>query len=303
MSKATAILRNLQLRQAHKQAVAAAAAAAAEAAPAPAPVAQTRPRPQNDRRVEDRNQHPSANRSGNQNHGPSRGQTPAPGKVGRIVRQQFSHGRTKAVLVVTPSESFAPTVYTSKFVPSRNGGVMAAIKDAQGRVIFPDRSGPQPKNDGQGYSFYLVGPNAKGSVNFAYVLVGKPEIKILPSGKIVCTNRKAPKLVASGKALKSLPKNRQGRPTDSFVREEDDFDWWQYEMATGEHEPGCDGVDCECDSVTDDNDGESLFWQTVEEIEQCLDGRSHDRPSVHSMDATYYGDNDYGMPTHTKTWA
>ena len=286
MSKSNQILRELQLRAEHKQAVAYFAA-------------QSLGRSDDDPRVQGRNQ-PQNDRTGNAQ---SRQQTPAPKSSSRTVYQQFKAGRRKQVQVVTRRGSLAPTVYSCKFVPSRNGGVMAAIQDPQGRVIFPDNSGPQPKNDGKNYSFHLVGPNAKGNVNFGYVLVGAPQIKILPSGKIICTNRRAPKLVATGKAVKPLPENRQGRVGDVFVRDEDDFDRYVNDTLAFEHEPGCDGIECDCDFGTDDNDAESAFWQTVEAIEQSVVPYSPDRASVHSMDTTYHGDNDHGMPRHTKTWA
>lgn len=190
------------------------------------------------------------------------------------------------------------TTFASKFVPSKSGGLMAAIR-VDNRVVFPDSKGPQPKNDNKPYRFQIVAENPKGTVYFARIIgdevVAPFKVVIQKSGKMVCVGCKPLMRFRPSKPVDSpLGEFRCATPTSSFEprdddefdinniedsRPDNDFDDWRkynddYRAAQAHHD--CGGRDC-CHDGDDDEDDEreeeSAFEQEVNPIYDALPTR------------------------------
>lgn len=178
---------------------------------------------------------------------------------------------SKPVTVISKKDAitgFMKTVtHSSKFVAANSGGLMAAIK-VGGRVVFPERRGPQPQNDGKVWQFQIVGENPKQTVYFARIVeaTASTALKFVidRSGKICCVGR--PRLVMPFRTTK--PKNvayaefRHATPNMGFERNDDD--WYFADDGYGSYSGcgcGCDH-DCDCeesDRSDFDNEVESIW--------------------------------------------
>jgi hypothetical protein len=177
--------------------------------------------------------------------------------------------------------------HSSTFVPSKSGGLMAAIR-VDNRIVFPDSKGPQPKNDNKPYRFQIVAENPKGTVYFARVITGDEapfKVKIQSSGRMVCVGCK-PLLRFRPKApVSPLDEFRCATPASSFEPMDDEErsyfeveevdDWRKYNddyRAANEHHD-CGDRDC-CHDDDDDEDDErdeaGAFEQEVDGIYDAL---------------------------------
>jgi len=175
------------------------------------------------------------------------------GNVPRIATQSRSKAKFQ-VLKKSEVKLGLPT-YKCKWVPSRNGGLMAETR-VNGRVVFPDTRGPQPKNDGRAWEFAIVAENPKQTVYFAQIIVptselGPMRIVIDNSGKMICTNRRpiVSRLHSSATPVLDvkLANYRHASPTDKFPRFDDDFDYGDYYL--GDDEEDGDEQVFVCDEV------------------------------------------------------
>lgn len=180
----------------------------------------------------------------------------------------------KPVKVVSKKDSitnFMDTViHSSKFVAANSGGLMAAIK-VGGRVVFPERRGPQPQNDGKVWQFQIVGENPKQTVFFARMVeaVSSTAIKIVidKTGKMVCVGR--PRLVMPFRTAKTkkvpYAEFRHATPNMGF---EPDWDNYFYaDDGFGSYH----GCGCSCDHDCDcEDDDRTDFDQEVESIWDSL---------------------------------
>jgi hypothetical protein len=191
-----------------------------------------------------------------------------PGTGPRLATQSRSRARFQ---VVKKSEvKLGPIMYKSKWVPSRNGGLMADIR-VNGRRVFLDRRGPQPKNDGKLWEFVIVAENPKQTVYFAQIIlpaceVGPLKIVITKSGKMICSNRRAiPAFRASAAPVESqLAQYRHASANDKLEPpDEDDYfdDHYVDDGRDDEHD-----YDEEDDDYRDDDD----LFDEVDDIEETL---------------------------------
>jgi hypothetical protein len=122
----------------------------------------------------------------------------------------------------------ASTIYTSKWIPANSGGLMASIR-VDGKVVFPERNGPQPKHDGRQVQWTIVGQNPKGSVYFARLIDPNAknapiEIEMRADGKIVCVSGRKPVKYFKSTKEKKLAEFRSSStlPKDFAVTDDDD---------------------------------------------------------------------------------
>jgi hypothetical protein len=171
--------------------------------------------------------------------------------------------------------SIASLTHKARFVKAKGDGLIADIR-VGGRFVFPDKRGPQPRNDGKFWSFQIVGENPKQTVYFARVIeAGSAEtqpmkIVINGKGKIVCLNRRPVKLFMLSKpGKKPLAEFRQGfAKGQAFEVDTDDRDYY-YDGDGDDSGCGCDcgngcGFDCSASGEEDTVAGE------VNPIYDCL---------------------------------
>lgn len=159
-------------------------------------------------------------------------------------------------------------IHSSKFVSANSGGLMAAIK-VGGRVVFPERRGPQPQNDGKVWQFQIVGENPRQTVFFARMVeaASSTAIKIVidKTGKMVCVGR--PRLVMPFRTAKTkkvpFAEFRHATPIMGFQRGDDD--WFYADDGYGSyHGCGCDhDCDCEDDDRTDFDQEVESIWDSL----------------------------------------
>jgi hypothetical protein len=159
-------------------------------------------------------------------------------------------------------------LYASKFVPANSGGLMAANR-VDGRIVFPERNGLQPKNDGKSWQFQIVGENPKQTVYFARIIDpnASTAIKIFvdKNGKMVCTGRGL--LVTRFKSKKASPvrfaEYRSATPNMGFEPRYDDRFYADdgYDYMGG---CGCDhDCDCEDEDRTDFDNEVASIWDSL----------------------------------------
>jgi len=161
-------------------------------------------------------------------------------------------------------------LFHSKFVPANSGGLMAANR-VDGRIVFPERNGLQPQNDGRNWQFQIVGENPKQTVYFARIIDpnASTAVKIFvdKNGKIVCTGRGllVPRF-RSGKAPKMrFAEYRSATPGMGF---EPSYDTSRFYADDGYDDlpVGCGcGCDCDCedDDRTDFGDEVASIWDSL----------------------------------------
>ena len=191
-------------------------------------------------------------------------------------RQMF---RSKPKFIVMSRQAAISAVgltHKSRFVRSKNGGLMAENR-VNGRIVFPDKRGPQPLNDGKSWEFRIIGENPAKTVFFGQVITSdSPEaqpmkIIIHSKGKIVCLNRRPTKFFASEPTKKRfLAEYRQG------------FAKWQGFEVGPEGSLGTSYFSCDCgrNNVCDcsqyvcnddgDDDNESIFDKEISTIFDSL---------------------------------
>lgn len=176
----------------------------------------------------------------------------------------WRRNRKPNVKVETKDEAMAGVraqIHSSKFVPSNSGGLMSATK-INGRIVFPDRRGPQPKNDGKNWRFYITGENPKQTVFFARVIddsAPAPAVRIVieKSGKMICLGRRLMYLPFIPKERSQKPKlaeYRSATPNMGFEPHDDRFGYFYADDGYGHDHNGCgcghdhdDGEDCDGD--------------------------------------------------------
>lgn len=160
-------------------------------------------------------------------------------------------------------------LFASKFVPSNNGGLMAADR-VSGRIVFPERNGVQPQNDGKVYQFQIVGENPKQTVYFARIVDPNAStairIFIDKSGTIRCTGRGlvVPKFRSQKPKPVRFAEYRSATPGMGFERDYDDY--FYADDGFGYHGGGCacdHDCDCEDEDRSDfDNEVDSI-WDSL----------------------------------------
>lgn len=230
--------------------------------------------PQSGKMHNNRNRGP--NNDGNWRHDLS-GRGPRSNMGCRDPRSQSSFGRrpaVKAVKVVSKKDAITgfmdTAIHSSKFVAANSGGLMAATK-VGGRVVFPERRGPQPQNDGKVWQFQIVGENPKQTVFFARMVeaASSTAIKIVidKTGKMVCVGR--PRLVMPFRTAKTkkvpYAEFRHATPNMGF-----EPDWDNYFYADDGY-GSYHGCGCSCDHDCDcEDDDRTDFEKEVESIWDSL---------------------------------
>jgi len=214
------------------------------------------------------------NTSRNQKHVPNRGHNNAP-----------RHNPKPRFKVVSKADALAEVMriptHHSKFVPAKSGGLMAAIK-GDGRFVFPDSRGPQPKNDGKNWQFQIVAENPKQTVFFARIITAEAsssaiQIVIEKSGKMVCVGRRL--IVAPFRSKKpkkvQFAEYRHASPTTGFERNDDDYFYADDGYGDSHHGCGCghdhdDEGDCDHDGDNDFGSANSYFHEATVSIWDSL---------------------------------
>lgn len=191
------------------------------------------------------------------------------------------HGRKPSFKVLTKDEALAKfakaPLHHSKFVPAKSGGLMAE-KKIDGRVVFPDRKGVQPKNDGKPWQFQIVGENPKQTVFFARIVTPETaaaSFKIVLRGtKLVCVGNlpRVARFRSTKPAKVRLAEFRSATPNSKFERDERDYDFYA-DDGYGYH-GGCDCGHDHCDG-DDCEHGEGSFEHEVASIWDSLPTKPH----------------------------
>lgn len=179
---------------------------------------------------------------------------------------------------------------------SEQGGLMAHDRHL-GRVVFPDKRGPQPLNNGKMFTYRIIAENPKGTVFFAEIINEAPKIiKDRKTGKLRCVNQRPALLTTSKKAdKKPLAAFRSAKPTDTFVRQDDDYslDWFGSCHACECGRYDCDGeFECEGDTATH-------FDREVEARFDCLPSKPVHCPSCRFQDCRCDGTDTQNQPDRT----
>lgn len=213
----------------------------------------------------------------------------------------YKTSRSKPKFIVMSRQAAISAVgltHKSRFVRSKNGGLMAENR-VNGRIVFPDKRGPQPLNDGKPWEFRIIGENPAKTVFFGQVITSdSPEaqpmkIIIHSKGKIVCLNRRPTKFFASEPTKKRfLAEYRQG-----FAKGQGFEVGPEGSLGTSYFSCDCGPNNvCDCSQYECDGDDESILEQEASDIFDSLPTHAVHCPSCKSQDCICDGTGNDWVP-------